>query len=82
MDVREIPHAGPITERNPKWRDAPKFHTDHQGVWILGDATAPLGLAPVGGKPKTYTVVDPDDFYSADELPHVQSLVTEGRGGS
>jgi hypothetical protein len=117
VDVRDVPHNEPITEHDPKWREAivhvdtvakcqqpdtgqdtvvvrfaaskdikwhraPKFHVDQQGVWILGNAKAPLGLAAVGGEPNTYTVVDPRDFHPAKELPRVQSLVAESGGGS
>jgi len=68
------------SSRDIRWKNAPKFHVDQQGVWILGDARAPLGLAAIGGEPKTYTVVDPHDFHPAEELPRVQSLIAK-RGG-
>lgn len=84
VDVDEV-HKGQYTKKQVvvrfpsstdiRWRNAPKFHTGQEGVFLLhkdqpaeGPATAMAAAAPA---PEEYTALHAADFQPLDELPHI-----------
>jgi hypothetical protein len=59
-----------------KWRQAPKFDVDQEGVWMLGDTAAEPALrAALGERPGEYVAIDADDFQPKEQAEHVRSLI-------
>lgn len=57
------------TSIDVKWYQAPKFHADQEGIWILRTGQVEQLGAEV------YVVIDPLDFHPRDQLDRIRRLI-------
>lgn len=61
--------------RDARWQDAPKFHVNQEGVFMLGDSSGERALGLEAAPGRAFNVVESDDFQPKQQLERLRSKI-------